>query len=85
MLFTLVSRESRFKAKPVIDIVAYRGGDVIMGWFFTSLTQGIGLGLAAVAAVGAGIAALWAVVGYFLGRRFDRHTGDDVQGNSGEV
>ena len=78
MLFTLVSRESRFKAKPVIDIVAYRGGDVIMGWFFTGLTQGIGLGLAAVAAVGAGIAALWAVVGYFLGRRFDRDTGDDV-------
>jgi AAA family ATP:ADP antiporter len=76
MLFTLTSRESRFKAKPVIDIVAYRGGDVIMGWFFTGLTQGIGLGLAAVAAVGAGIAALWAVVGYFLGRRFDRDSSE---------
>ena len=76
MLFTLVSRESKFKAKPVIDIVAYRGGDVIMGWFFTGLTQGIGLGLAAVAAVGAGIAALWAVVGYFLGRRFDRDSSE---------
>ena len=25
MLFTLVDRETRFKAKPVIDIVAYRG------------------------------------------------------------
>lgn len=72
MLFTLVSRESRFKTKPVIDIVAYRGGDVIMGWFFAGLTQGLGLGLAAVAAVGAGIAALWAAVGYFLGSRFDR-------------
>ncbi len=71
MLFTLVSRESRFKTKPVIDIVAYRGGDVIMGWFFAGLTQGLGLGLAAVAAVGAGIAALWAAVGFFLGRRFD--------------
>lgn len=72
MLFTLVGRESRFKTKPVIDIVAYRGGDVIMGWFFTGLTQGLGLGLAAVAAVGAGIAALWAIVGFMLGRRFDR-------------
>ncbi len=71
MLFTQVDRESRFKAKPVIDIVAYRGGDVIMGWFFTGLTQGLGLGLAAVAGVGAGIAALWAMVGYFLGRRYE--------------
>jgi AAA family ATP:ADP antiporter len=31
MLFTVVDRDSRFKAKPVIDIVAYRGGDVAMG------------------------------------------------------
>lgn len=71
MLFTQVSRESRFKTKPVIDIVAYRGGDVIMGWFFTGLTQGLGLGLAAVAAVGAGIAAVWAFVGYLLGRKYE--------------
>lgn len=72
MLFTQVSRESRFKTKPVIDIVAYRGGDVINGWFFTGLTQGLGLGLAAVAAVGAGIAAIWALIGYLLGRRYER-------------
>jgi len=72
MLFTQVDRESRFKTKPVIDIVAYRGGDVIMGWFFTGLTQGLGLGLAAVAMVGAGIAALWGMVGYFLGRQYER-------------
>jgi len=72
MLFTQVSREDRFKAKPVIDIVAYRGGDVIMGWFFTGLTQGLGLGMAAVAGVGAVIAALWAMVGWFLGRTYER-------------
>lgn len=72
MLFTQVSRADRFKTKPVIDIVAYRGGDVIMGWFFAGLTQGLGLGLAAVAAVGAVIAGAWAVVGYFLGRSFER-------------
>ena len=71
MLFTKVDRESRFKTKPVIDIVAYRGGDVIMAWLFTGLTQGLGLGLAAVALVGAGIAALWGVVGYFLGKVYD--------------
>jgi AAA family ATP:ADP antiporter len=72
MLFTLVSREDRFKAKPVIDIVAYRGGDVIMGWLFTGLSSGLGLGLAAIAAIGAGMAASWALVGYRLGKTFDQ-------------
>jgi len=72
MLFTRVDRETRFKAKPVIDIVAYRGGDMLMAWLFTGLTQGLGLGLAAVAMVGAGIAALWSLVGIYLGRWFER-------------
>ena len=72
MLFTRVDRETRFKAKPVIDIVAYRGGDMLMAWAFTGLTQGLGLGLAAVAAVGAAIAALWAMVGIYLGRWFEQ-------------
>jgi AAA family ATP:ADP antiporter len=72
MLFTRVDRETRFKAKPVIDIVAYRGGDMLMAWLFTGLTQGLGLGLAAVAIVGAGIAALWSLVGIYLGRWFER-------------
>ena len=71
MLFTRVDRETRFKAKPVIDIVAYRGGDMLMACAFTGLTQGLGLGLAAVAAVGAGIAAVWAMVGIYLGRWFE--------------
>ena len=73
MLFTLVNQETRFKAKPVIDIVAYRGGDMLTAWLFTGLTQGLGLGLAAVATVGAGIASLWALLGIYLGKWFDRY------------
>ena len=72
MLFTAVSREQRFKAKPVIDIVVYRGGDMLNAWAFTALTQGLGLGLGAVALVGAAIAAVWAGVGVYLGRAFAR-------------
>jgi AAA family ATP:ADP antiporter len=71
MLFTIVDRESRFKAKSVIDIVVYRGGDALTAWAFTALTQGFGLGLAAVAAVGALIAAVWALVGRMLGRSYE--------------
>ena len=76
MLFTRVDRETRFKAKQVIDVVAYRGGDMLMAWLFTGLTQCLGLGLAAVAVVGAGIAALWSLVGIYLGRWFER---DDLE------
>ena len=72
MLFTRVDRESRFKAKPVIDIVAYRGSDMLMAWLFTGLTQGLGLGLGAVAAVGAGMAAFWSFIGIYLGKWFER-------------
>lgn len=71
MLFTAVDAETRFKAKPVIDIVVYRGGDVITAWFYTALTATLGLGLAGVAAVAAVIAAAWGGVGIYLGRRYD--------------
>ncbi len=72
MLYTLVSREDRFKAKPVIDIVVYRGGDTLAGWTFAGLTAGLGFGIAGVAAIGVIIAALWAIVGVYLGRHYDR-------------
>lgn len=74
MLYTLVNREDRFKAKPVIDIVVYRGGDTLASWAFAGLTAAVGLGLGGVAAVGAVIAVVWAVVGLYLGRTYDRAT-----------
>lgn len=79
MLFTLVDSETRYKAKPVIDTVVYRGGDVVTAWFYTALTTTVGLGLAGVAVVGAVIAALWAFVGIHLGRAYDRS--DDNSSN----
>jgi AAA family ATP:ADP antiporter len=72
MLFTVVDRETCFKAKPVIDIVIYRGGDMLNAWAFTGLTAGLGMGLGAVAMVGAVIAAVWALTGLYLGRQFNK-------------
>ena len=77
MLFTAVDNETRFKAKPVIDIVVYRGGDVITAWFYTALTATLGFGLAGIAATAAVIAAAWAGAGVFLGRKYDR-AGDET-------
>ncbi|NVK22810.1 MAG: MFS transporter [Kangiellaceae bacterium] len=71
MLFTEVSKDERFKAKPVIDIVVYRGGDAVSGSVFALLSEGLGLGLAAISLVGAGIAAVWGALAVYLGRRYD--------------
>lgn len=72
MLFTAVDRETRFKAKPVIDIAVYRGGDALSSAVFATLTDGFGFGLAAMAAIGGGIAAVWSWMGVYLGRMFAR-------------
>ena len=73
MLFTAVDADTRFKAKPVIDIVVYRGGDVVTAWFYTALTATLGLGLAGVALISAVLCGLWAAAGVFLGRKYDRN------------
>jgi AAA family ATP:ADP antiporter len=72
MLFTLVDRETRFKTKPVIDTLVYRVGDSLSAWSFTALSAGLGLGMAPLALVGAGIAAVWAAMGWWLGRAYTR-------------
>ena len=70
MLFTQVTVDERFKAKPVIDVAVYRGGDAVSGMLFAGLTDGLGLGLFAVSLVGACIASLWAFFGFLLGRGY---------------
>jgi len=39
VLFTVVARDEKYKAKNVIDIVAVRGADAAGGWLFTALRQ----------------------------------------------
>ena len=72
MLFTTLDRKSRFKGKSVIDVVVYRAGDIFWAWSFTGLTQGLGLTLGGVAAIGSGVALMWAYLGYRLGSYFDK-------------
>ncbi|MBV1911646.1 MAG: hypothetical protein KUG78_20305 [Kangiellaceae bacterium] len=72
MLFTQVTPDERFKAKPVIDIVVYRGGDAVSGSLFALLTEGVGLGLMAVSLIGAFIASIWTAVALYLGREYEK-------------
>ncbi|MGB5246124.1 MAG: hypothetical protein WBM54_06435 [Woeseia sp.] len=72
MLFTLVDQETRYKAKPVIDVVVYRGGDMLTAWAFTAVTAALSLGLTGAAIIAAALAGIWALVGLYLGRSYDR-------------
>jgi ATP:ADP antiporter, AAA family len=72
MLFTSIPRETRFKSKPVVDVVVYRGGDALWGNVFAFLSTGMGFGFALMAVIGAALAAIWAVSGLYLGNVFNR-------------
>ena len=85
MLFTIVDRESRFKAKSVIDVVVYRAGDIFWAWAFTGLTQVLGMSLAAIALVGAGIASMWSLLAVYLGRYFDKHRVVESESKSSSI
>jgi AAA family ATP:ADP antiporter len=78
MLFTRVSPTTRFKTKPVIDIVVYRGGDTLAGWTYTGLAQGIGLGLGAIAMVAALLAFMWMLIAIFLGVSYENNRARDA-------
>jgi len=67
-LFTVVSREDKYKAKNFIDTVVYRTGDQIGAWSSGALSWS-GLGLTGVSFVAAPIAAVWLIVSFWLGRR----------------
>lgn len=71
VLYTVVPREDRYKAKSVIDTVVYRTGDQLGAWSVT-LLRAIGLGSAQVSLVVIPIAAVWLVNALWLGRRQER-------------
>lgn len=68
VLFTVVRRDEKYKAKNFIDTVIFRFGDAASGWVFAGIT-GVGLGLTGAAFIGIPLAAVWLGAGYLLGKR----------------
>jgi AAA family ATP:ADP antiporter len=66
-LFTVVSREDKYKSKAVIDTFAWRTGDVI-GAGVDGLLASLGLGLAAMGVVTVPLAVIWTGLAIGLGR-----------------
>jgi ATP:ADP antiporter, AAA family len=68
--FTVVEQGSRYKAKNVIDTVAYRVGDLASAWFQAGLRMA-GLRITGSAALGLGMSLVWGAVALGLGRRYE--------------
>jgi AAA family ATP:ADP antiporter len=68
VLFTVVTREERYKAKSFIDTAVYRTGDQVGAWSY-ALIGVLGLGMAQSAIVAAVLSALWLVNSLWLGKR----------------
>jgi AAA family ATP:ADP antiporter len=68
VLFTVVGRATKYKAKNFIDTVVYRGSDAVGGWIFVGL-KNLGLGLSGVAWVAVPVALAWIVTGWLLGKK----------------
>jgi AAA family ATP:ADP antiporter len=68
VLFTVVSREEKYKSKAFIDAAVYRGGDLASGWIYAGLAW-LGLTVGVISLVAAPLAAVWAVIAIRLGRK----------------
>ena len=78
VLFTVLAREEKYKAKNVIDIVVFRGMDAASGWLFAAL-RGAGLELGTISLATVPVTAGWLALALALGRTHERRTRDSDQ------
>jgi AAA family ATP:ADP antiporter len=74
VLFTVVSREEKYKSKAFIDAAVYRGGDLVSGWIYAGLAF-VGLSIGMIALLAAPLAAVWAIVGLKVAARSEEIAG----------
>jgi ATP:ADP antiporter, AAA family len=68
VLFTVLRREDKYKAKSLIDTFGYRLGDITGAWSYP-LMRWFGLGLVGISWVAVPFAAIWCVLSIWLGRK----------------
>ncbi len=84
VLFTVVSREEKYKSKAFIDAGVYRGGDLVSGWVYAGLAW-VGLSLGVIALIAAPVAAVWAIAALKLGARGEAMAAESAAGQNEPV
>jgi AAA family ATP:ADP antiporter len=69
VLFTVLRREDKYKAKSVIDTFAYRVGDQVGAWSYPLLNKQLGLSLSAISFVAVPVIAIWCAITLWLGHK----------------
>jgi AAA family ATP:ADP antiporter len=68
VLFTVLPRKDKYKAKSFIDTFGYRLGDQMGGYSYKGL-EALGLGLGAISYIAVPVVAGWCALGIWLGRK----------------
>ncbi|HET9845218.1 MAG TPA: MFS transporter [Nitrospira sp.] len=68
VLFTVLTREEKYKAKNFIDTAVSRGGDATTGWI-VSMVKTLGVGVTQMTLVLIPLAGLWAWLGWSLAKQ----------------
>lgn len=68
MLYVVLGKEEKYKAKNFIDTVVYRGGDAVSAWAYAGL-KAVGISPAGIALVAVPLAGVWAWISFKLGKR----------------
>jgi len=68
VLFTVLRREDKYKAKSFIDTFGYRCGDQFGAWSYSGM-HALGLGFSAISYIGIPLVAGWCALGVWLGRK----------------
>ena len=68
VLFTVLRREDKYKAKSFIDTFGYRCGDQFGAWSYGGM-QALGLGLSTISYIAIPVVACWCALGVWLGRK----------------
>ena len=68
VLFTVVPREDKYKAKSFIDTVVYRLGDQVGAWSYAGLGA-VGFALTGISMVAVPLSIAWLINGLWLGRK----------------
>jgi AAA family ATP:ADP antiporter len=78
VLFTVLTREDKYKAKSFIDTFVYRTADQVGAWSY-SLLRWLGLGLTGISWMAVPLTAVWCALSLWLGRRQRNLAGQRLQ------
>jgi AAA family ATP:ADP antiporter len=75
VLFTVLSREDKYKTTNFLETFVYRGGDQLSGWAYAGLA-GLGLTIASIAWIAVPVSAAFLAVGLWLARQQRKMAGE---------